>query len=113
MSSGALKKETEARQKHRILVVLSSREAREALGFFKKEFEVDGNNLTVEDALKDMKAVGGESLSDSLVENGELKPTFGMFVGGVNIECSDGLKTRIADQTNIVVIELMSRIAGG
>ena len=105
--------ESNAQRKHRILVVLSSREAREALGFFKQEFEFDENILTVEDALKSMKTVGGKPLSDSLVENGEIKPAFGMFIGGVNIEFLDGLKTRIGDQKNIVVIELMSRIAGG
>jgi hypothetical protein len=109
----AVNQDSKAQRKHRILVVLSSREAREALGFFKQEFEFDGNILTVEDALKSMKTIGGKSLSDSLVEKGEIKLTFGMFIGGVNIECLDGLKTRIGDQTSIVVLELMSRIAGG
>ena len=69
--------------------------------------------MTVEDALKNMKTVRGKPLSDSLVENGEIKPRYGMFIGGINIESLDGLKTRIGNQTNIVVIELISRIAGG
>lgn len=107
------RQDSSTQQGRRIVVVLSSREAREALGFFRQEFEVEGNNLTIEDVLRNAKTKEGKRLADALTESGKVKPTFGMFLGGTNIECLDGLKTRIDDHTNIVVIELMSRIAGG
>ena len=97
-----------------IVVTLASSEARNTLGFFRKELELEGNNLTVMKVLEETKAKGGKkSLVSVVTENGAVKGKFGIFVDGTNIECLNRLDTPIDNQKNVVVVEVLSRIAGG
>ncbi len=98
----------------RVKVVLSTREAREALGFFKKEFEISGERLTVRSALEQIKGSSGRSLAEVLLDKGAVRPGFGIFLSGSNVDLLNGIDTeldRVA--SSLVVLELVSRIAGG
>ena len=98
----------------RIMLTLASSEARNAFGFFRKEFEIGGSSPTIRDALETMKTMDGKrSLVDVLIESGVMKGKFAIFLDGINIECLNRLDTKIEDQKNVVVMEILSRIAGG
>lgn len=97
----------------KVTVSLSSSEARRALGFFRKTLEIGLQNPTVREALSEMKNAEGKSLADVVIENGKVRPRFGIFLDGINVETEQGLDTRIGGKKNFVVIEVLGRIAGG
>lgn len=98
----------------RVVVTLASSEARNAFGFFRKELEITGSNPTVREVLEETRTKDGKkSLADVLIEEGVVKGKFGVFVDGTNIECLNRLGTTIDNRRNVVVVEILSRIAGG
>ncbi|HZW55388.1 MAG TPA: hypothetical protein VFF30_03785 [Nitrososphaerales archaeon] len=109
-----------ARSKMRITISLSSAEAREALGFFRKTIEIKKWNPTVAEVLAEAKSDDADrneertTLADVLIEKGKVRPRFGIFVDGVNVESEEeGLNTRIGNRKDLVVIQVLGRVAGG
>ena len=109
-----LREKLKEKENTRVVLTLASSEARNAFGFFRKELEIEGINPTVSKVLEETKTRDEKkSLADVLIENGVVKGKFGVFVDGTNIECLNRLDTTIDNRRNVVVVEILSRIAGG
>ncbi len=110
----SLRQKTKEKQSTRVVVTLASSEARNAFKFFRKELDIQSNNPTIREVLQETRTKDGKkSLADVLIEQGSVKGKFGVFVDGTNIECLNSLNTTIDNRKNVVVVEILSRIAGG
>ena len=74
---------------------------REKLGWREKDLIFNGK--TIEDLLKNLKTMNGETLFDLMVEKGEIKPNFLVLLNGKEISYLKGLKTKLRDEDTVFI----------
>jgi sulfur carrier protein ThiS len=97
----------------RLRITLASGDLRQSLGFFSAEIGLVGEELTVEDILKNVGGRNGRTLADIVITDGMVSPRYAIFLDGQNIETLQGLKTHVKGGGKIVVMDVIARIAGG
>jgi hypothetical protein len=85
---------------------------RKMLGFSRRTVEVEFENATVADLLRQLNTLDGRTLYDNVVCNGKLRGDFAIMVDGLSLK-ADQLNRRLHGGEDVVTMAILRHLHGG
>jgi hypothetical protein len=85
---------------------------RKMLGFSRRTVEVELENATIADLLRQLPTVDGRTLYDNLAYDGKLRSDFALVVDGLSLK-ADQLNRRLTGGEEIVTMAILRHLHGG
>jgi len=85
---------------------------RKMLGFSRRTVEVEINNATIADVLRQLPTLDGRTLYDNLVCDGRLRGDFAVVVDGLSLK-ADQLNRRLQGGEEVVTMAILRHLHGG
>ena len=85
---------------------------RKMLGYSRQSVEVEFENATVADLLRQLSTLDGRTLYDNLVCDGKLRGDFAIVVDGLSLK-ADQLNRRLQGGEEIVTLAILRHLHGG
>jgi hypothetical protein len=85
---------------------------RKMLGFSRRTVDVEFENATVADLLRQLHTVDGRTLYDNLACDGKLRGDFAVVVDGLSLK-ADQLNRRLQGGEEIVTMAILRHLHGG
>ena len=85
---------------------------RKMLGFSRRTVEVESDNATVADVLRQLPTLDGRTLYDKLVCDGRLRGDFAVVVDGLSLK-ADQLNRRLQGGEEVVTMAILRHLHGG
>ena len=85
---------------------------RKMLGFSRRTVEVEFDNATIADLLRQLPTLDGHTLYDKLVCDGRLRGDFAVVVDGLSLE-ADQLDRRLQGGEEVVAMAILRHLHGG
>ncbi len=85
---------------------------RKMLGFSRRTVEVEIDNATIADVLRQLPTLDGRTLYDNLVCDGRLRGDFAVVVDGLSLK-ADQLNRRLQGGEEVVTMAILRHLHGG
>jgi hypothetical protein len=85
---------------------------RKLLGFSRRTVEVEIDNATIADVLRQLPTLDGRTLYDNLVCDGRLRGDFAVVVDGLSLK-ADQLNRRLQGGEEVVTMAILRHLHGG
>ncbi|MGA2458394.1 MAG: hypothetical protein ABSF85_12570 [Terriglobales bacterium] len=85
---------------------------RKLLGFSRRTVEVEIDNATIADVLRQLPTLDGRTLYDNLVCDGRLRGDFAVVVNGLSLK-ADQLNRRLQGGEEVVTMAILRHLHGG
>ena len=85
---------------------------RKMLGFSRRTVEVEIDNATIADVLRQLPTLDGRTLYDNLVCDGRLRGDFAVVVNGLSLK-ADQLNRRLQGGEEVVTMAILRHLHGG
>ena len=85
---------------------------RKLLGFSRRTVEVEVDNATIADVLRQLPTLDGRTLYDNLVCDGRLRGDFAVVVNGLSLK-ADQLNRRLQGGEEVVTMAILRHLHGG
>jgi len=85
---------------------------RKLLGFSRRTVEVEIDNATIADVLRQLPTLDGRTLYDNLVCDGRLRGDFAVVVTGLSLK-ADQLNRRLQGGEEVVTMAILRHLHGG